>query len=173
VVSICLVVAVSLPAIEALAARVRLGPAFLGAALIGPFFLSAIAVLPQRIPEDWSRFQSRKQAEAGFGQAATFVRSQPGDAMCESLLVCNAAGKPLTWDTFVIGQLVKTGKVDESRILGVLALRGFAVIEIDLKYNESLNAREHVSPEFTSRLLANYQLGLRTADFALFVPRRN
>src|SRR5262249_47712454 len=129
IVSICPIVGLSLPAIEGIAVQVRRCAAFLAVVLIAPF-LSTLAVLPQRLPDDGSRFQSRQQAEASFAAAANFVRSQSGDAMCESLLICNVAGKPITWDPFVIGQLVKTGRVDENRILGVLSNRGFAVIEI-------------------------------------------
>lgn len=172
VISICLIVGLALPDIESVAARLPYPAAFLVVALIAPFFLSSLAVLPQRIPDDWNRFQSRSQMEASFAAAQSFVRGRAGDAMCESLLVCYAAGKPITWDPFVIGQLIQSKKLDDTRVLSVLANRGFSVIEVDLKYNEHLDSREHLSPLFTKQLLASYQLALRTPDFALFVPRQ-
>jgi len=173
IISICLITGLALPDVEAFANALPYPSAFLVVSLTAPFFLSSLAVLPQRIPDDWSRFESRSQAEASFAAAQSFVQRQPGDAMCESLLVCYAAGKPVTWDPFVIGQLVQSKQLDENRVLSVLANQGFSVIEIDLKYNESLNTREHISPSFTKQMLATYQLALRTPDFALFVPRHN
>jgi hypothetical protein len=173
VVSICLIVGLALPDIESAAAKLPYPAAFLAVSLIAPFFLSSLAVLPQRIPDDWNRFQSRSQMEASFAAAQSFVRGRSGDAMCESLLVCYAAGKPITWDPFVIGQLIQSKKLDDNRVLSVLANRGFSVIQIDLKYNELLDSREHISPSFTKQLLASYQLALRTPDFALFVPRHS
>jgi hypothetical protein len=109
--------------------------------------------------------------EASFAAAANFVRAQPGSALCEDLPVCYAAGKPITWDTFVIDQLIQTRRVDEGRVLGVIANRGFAVIELDVRYNQPVTAREHISPGFVKQVLAAYQLATRTPEYALFTPK--
>jgi hypothetical protein len=172
-VSVCLIVGLALPDIELMAGKLPHPAAFLAVCLLFPFFLSPVAIIPQRIPDDWNRFQARSQMEASFAAAQAFVRGRAGDAMCESLLVCYAADKPVTWDPFVIGQLIHSKRLDERRVLSVLANHGFSVIEIDLKYNEQLDSREHISPSFTKQLLASYQLAQRTPDFALFVPRLN
>jgi dolichyl-phosphate-mannose-protein mannosyltransferase len=169
--TICLLAGVLLPEIENLSASVRYPPAFLAVLLMAPFFLGTATVIPQRVPDDWARFQWRSQAEAGFASARNFIRAQPGDALCESLLLCYEAGKPETWDPFVIGQLIQSRQLDERRILAVAATRGFGVIQIDLKYDEPPNAREHISAGFTNQLLATYQLALRTPDFAVFTPK--
>jgi hypothetical protein len=62
--------------------------------------------------------------------ATAVLRSHSGPALCESLLMCFDAGKPLLVDTFNTRQMILTGRMAEADLLAEIAARRFAVIEL-------------------------------------------
>jgi hypothetical protein len=80
--------------------------------LIVPFFLTSLVVLPRRIPADLGHKPDETAlAEAEFTGVSNFIKSRPGPALCETMLLCYAAGKPETYDPFAVDMLVRTGKI--------------------------------------------------------------
>jgi hypothetical protein len=65
-----------------------------------------------------------------FVIATAVLRSHSGPALCESLLMCFDAGKPLLVDTFNTRQMILTGRMAEADLLAEIAARRFAVIEL-------------------------------------------
>ena len=149
----------------------RAGLAFL---LIVPFFLTSLVVLARRLPADFGHSPNEiAQAEAEFTGIGNFVRSQPGPALCESLLVCYAAGKPVTYDPFAADQLIRTGKIPQEQIVQLIARRQFAVIQIDWNSNEPMQPSPRIRfPGPVMRaLFSSYRLALRSGKYAVFTPR--
>jgi 4-amino-4-deoxy-L-arabinose transferase-like glycosyltransferase len=164
-----------LPWLEKMAADSRFPRTALIVLLIVPLFLSSFLVLPQRIPMDLIRNERGKAAlEAEFQNAVQVVRSQPGPALCENLLLCFDAGKPETVDAFAVDQSIKTGHLAEQALLEPVAARRFGVIQIEVGPSETLRpvARHRFSAAFMSQLLANYRLVLRNSRHAIFVPNQ-
>jgi hypothetical protein len=93
--------------------------------------------------------------------------------ICEDLLVCFEAGKPYLFDTFDVYQLVKTGRMDESKVLAMLEDHRFSAIQISYHPNEPVVAaeRSRLSEPFMRKLLATYVPVLRTEDSVLFRAR--
>jgi hypothetical protein len=113
------------------------------------------------------------QRERDFAEAANFVKSQPGPALCESLLVCYAAGKAEEYDAYEVAELIRTGKIPEAAVARLFDERRFKVIQVDVDANQPLEASSH--GRFTdgvfARLLANYRQVARTTNTIILVPR--
>ena len=150
----------------------RYSTLFRTALLVVPFFLTAILLLPRRIPWEESQNKALAQRDAGFATDVQFVRSQPGRVICEDLLVCFEAGKPYVFDAFNVDQLVKTGTLPESQVLQLLASHQFSGIQISFHSNEPVTAapRDRFSANFMRQLLTAYRPVLRTFDSVMFLP---
>jgi hypothetical protein len=142
--------------------------------LIVPPFLSSILVAVQRLPSDLAWYGSGlRTLEAGHARAVEFIRAQPGPALCENLLLCYEAGKPETYDAFAVDQAIRTGRINEGRILQMLASRHWGVVELQIGAGEPIQAapRERFSAAFMNRLLANYRPVGRNSQCVLLVPK--
>ena len=131
-------------------------------------------MLPQRIPSDIARNRLGTPAlEAEFANAVKFVRAQPGPALCENLLLCYEAGKPETYDAFAVDQAIKTGHLQEQRVLQLLADHHYGLVQIEVGQSEALApvARHRFSAAFMAQLLASYRLAARSSRHALFIPK--
>jgi hypothetical protein len=91
----------------------------------------------QRIPATTARLlalheslKAYAEEEEKFGIAKAALRSHPGAALCESLLMCLEAGKPLLVDTFNTRQMILTGRMREAVLLDEIARHRFAVIQL-------------------------------------------
>ena len=171
--SLALIVGLALPEFERLAQGVRFPATYLTFLLIVPYFLTAILVLPRRMPWDEAQYSSLARRNAAFEADVQFLRSQPGPAICEDLMVCYTAGKPYLFDTFNVDELVKTGHMEESRVLAVLDTHRFATIQVSYNANEPIvpAARARFSETFMRRLLETYKPAIRTSDSVIFVAR--
>jgi hypothetical protein len=142
--------------------------------LVVPFFLTSLVVLTRRLPADLGHAPNEiAQNEAEFAGVANFLRARPGPALCETLMLCNAAGKPLTYDPFVVDQLIRTGTITQDKLVQLITSRQYPVIEIDWTANEPMTPAPRLRfPGPAMRALyATYQLSLRTQKYAVFTPR--
>lgn len=141
--------------------------------LVVPFFYTAWILLPQRIPDDTAALRAIPQLERDFAAGADFLRSRPGPALCENLLMCDAAGKKMTYDNFAVEQLVKTGTLPEARLLQMIDAHEYPTIQLDIAAYEPLQAagRQGFSAAFMGELLARYQPVMRTASFTVFAAK--
>lgn len=79
------------------------------------------------------------EEEADFHAATVRLREEPGAALCENLLLCFEAGKPLLLDPFSTNSQILTGRLNEATIVDQIAHHRFAAIE--------LPSRIHPDPE--------------------------
>jgi hypothetical protein len=85
------------------------------------------------LPELWhfgASWQALETQQSEFLAAATWLRAQPGEALCESLLLCFAAGKPLVVDPYGAREEIVTGRAPEAPLLRAIASHRFAVIAL-------------------------------------------
>jgi hypothetical protein len=157
---------------EGLAESAPYPRAMLAGLLILPFFISSFLVLPRRIPYDLVRYDGTPALSKEYETAIAFIRSRPGPALCESLMVCFEAGKPEIYDAFAVDQAIKTGHLDERYVLNLLATRHYSSIVISYNPAEALRpvARQRFSQGFMNQLHQNYHPAYRDSRYAIFVP---
>jgi hypothetical protein len=129
----------------ALAGWRKRAPRGRGAALVGillPLLFAApiLARLERTLPP-LIHFPESRQAiaarQARFLSAAAWLRARPGEALCESLLLCFAAGKPLVVDPYGAREQILTGRVAEAALVRLIAEHRFAVIALPVELREA------------------------------------
>jgi hypothetical protein len=169
-----IIVGLALPGVGQVIEGSRFPRAALTFVLVVPCFLTSLVVLARRLPADLGHNPNEvAQAEAEFTGVSNFLRSQPGPALCESLLLCYAAGKPATYDPFVVDQLMRTGRIPQEQVVQLIARRQFAAIQIDWNANEPMqpSPRTRFPGPVMRALFSGYQLALRNGKYAVFTPR--
>jgi hypothetical protein len=170
--SVAMIGGASLPYAVWLSERVRFRRTLLAVLLCVPFFLGSLTWLGPRLQEDQAMSRSVPLLEQDFANAVEYVKSRPGPALCESLLLCFEAGKPDEFDAFAVDQLVKTGRVRETEILRLLNERHFAVIQLGNTEPIAPDAeRMRFSQAFMATLLKDYQPAMRTSAYTFFTPK--
>jgi hypothetical protein len=141
--------------------------------LLVPCFLAVVVNLPRRIPWDAAQYRAMPRHNADFDAEVALLKSQPGSAMCENLLLCFDGGKPYNYDPFVFEQMIKTGRIQESAILEMLDRHEFGAIQMYYPATEPLRpaARMRFSERFMRELFATYQPAMRNAWSVIFVPK--
>ena len=169
-----IIAGLALPGLQQAIEGTRFPRAALTFLLIVPFFLTSLVVLARRLPADFGHNPNETaQAEAEFTGVSDFIKGQPGPALCESLLLCYAAGKPLTYDPFPVDQLIRTGTIPQEQVVQPIARRQFAVIQIDWNANEPMqpSPRTRFPGPVMRALFSGYRLALRSGKYAVFTPR--
>ncbi|HTX39318.1 MAG TPA: glycosyltransferase family 39 protein [Bryobacteraceae bacterium] len=174
ILALALIAGLLLPAVEKAVQALPWREALLTVLLVVPFFYTSWILLPQRVSDDAAILGAVPQFEKEFAAGADFLRSQPGPALCENLLLCYAAGKPMTYDPFAIDQLVKTGNLPPERLVRLIDAHEYPVIQLDIAAGEPLvpEERQRIPAAFMRELLARYQPVMRTTGFAIFVPKQ-
>ena len=126
-----------------------------------------------RLPADLGHNQTRPHRPRPIRRRQQFSRTQPGPALCEILLLCYAAGKPVAYDPFAADQLIRTGKISQEQLAELIARRQFTAIEIDWNANEPMQPapRLRFPGPVMRALFSGYQLALRSGKYAVFTPR--
>jgi Dolichyl-phosphate-mannose-protein mannosyltransferase len=173
IMGLALVAGLLLPGAEKAVQTLPWRHAVFAALLAVPFFYTSWILLPQRVSDDLAALRAIPQLEREFTAGADFLRSQQGPALCENLLLCYTAGKPMTYDNFAVEQLVKTATVPERRLLQMIDRHEYPTIQLDIAGYEPLQAaaRQGFSAAFMGELLAQYRPVMRTSSFTVFVPK--
>ncbi len=157
--------------------RAIAGPALAAALMLGLFLCVAIRV-PDRLREAHLLGRYMGDDDAGFRAAVDLVKTTPGPALCESLMVCYRAGKPYTFDTYTAIEEIKSHHTDVDASLPLVTSRHFAVIQLDAIPGEATGQpatifrnRSRFTTAFVDALLENYRLVLRTSHYLIFVPK--
>jgi hypothetical protein len=149
-------------------------PAAFAAIVLTAPFVAAIFPVLAAAPANAAQAASAAQRQQEFERLVQFVQSQPGPALCESLLACFEAGKPKLYDAYVVSNLLSTGKLREAEVLALIEQRRFNVIQLDRpETNRPITIQGHsrFSPAFMTRLFTNYREGFSVSGYAAFVPR--
>jgi hypothetical protein len=77
--------------------------------------------------------QALEEREGEFLTAAFRLHSHDGAALCESLLLCFAAGKPLVVDPFNLRSQILTGRTREAFLVDAIAHHRFVVIVLPVE----------------------------------------
>ena len=168
-----MIAALAIPAAERIVLGSRFPRVFFGVLLTLPFFLTSLLVLPRRIPSDLSRYAKEiPESEAEFAYVSKFIKEQPGPAMCETLLLCYAAGKPEEYDSFAVDEALRTGTLPMGEIVELLESRHFRVIQLEFPAAQPMQPTPRIRfpGPFMRMLFAKYKLAFRTKWYAVFTP---
>ena len=113
------------------------------------------------------------QDAADYRADVNYIKSRPGDAICENLLLCFDSGKPLVYDPFWTKELILVGRIQEQTVLNALRSHRYSVIQIDLAQLHALLPleRDRFTRRFMETLLSTYREDRRHASRVFLVPR--
>lgn len=135
--------------------RVTLVITTLAGALMVPFQLHDDIVARRHLPA----------ATAAAQQAIALLAATPGPAICEDLLLCYEAGKPMDFDPYYVRDQILIGRLPESGVLALLAARHYAVIQMDARQEGRF------TPAFLRVLASGYRAVRIGGNYSIFVPR--
>ncbi len=159
------------------------------ALMFGLLFISIMTFVPGQLRRDREMIRGLPAHESEFNSAVDFMKTRPGPALCESLLLCYEAGKPFEYEPYSVRDLLRTGRLHEDEVLQLLRTNHFQTVQIALRSDEadlkewvdlraSLGSNQKESdkerrftPAFMKELLQDYQLSMRTSDMAIFCPK--
>ena len=132
-------------------------------ALMVPFQLRTDLIAASRIPA------ATKAAQLAIMQ----LKSYPGPAICEDLLLCYDAGKPLGYDPYYVRDQILVGRLSQTSILAGLAAHHYAVVQINSTPDIAMLEQRHggrFSKPFLTTLFRQYRPVMINSFFSVFVP---
>ena len=123
-----------------------------------------------------------RRAESEFAAEAHYLAQRPGPAICESLLLCDLAGKPFILDPFNSRQYILAGRLDQHQLIRRIATHEFSVVQLRenicddpktaychiLHYPQKFN---RFTDEFLYAVHRYYRQGWHSRDGVFYVPR--
>jgi hypothetical protein len=126
--------------------------------------------------------ESDQKRQETFLADAKFVSDKQGPAICESLLLCYAAGRPFILDAFNSRQSMLSGRLDQGELIRRIAAHEFAVIQLRADICDDpmtpschiLHYRQKVD-RFTDEVLyaidQYYEVARRSTFGSFYVPK--
>jgi len=108
-------------------------------------------------------------SEKRFDAEVTFLRGQPGPALCECLLRCYYAGKPYIYDPFNATRAVEFGKLDPELIADAIRRRQYGAVQLAGPIGDSCRT-EMFAPPILAALKENYYPAFKNQDGAIYIP---
>jgi hypothetical protein len=93
--------------------------------------LSGVLMIPFQVNNDIAAQLRMPATTKAAQQAIAVLKSTDGPAICEDLLLCYEAGKPIDYDPYYVKDQILIGRVQESRILAMLTAHHYAAIQIN------------------------------------------
>jgi hypothetical protein len=107
----------------------------------------------------------QKQYEA----EVSFLVTQPGPAICESLILCYDAGKPYVLDPFNSARLMRLGKLNSSELVKQIAERKYGAIQTQVPVTQK---RSGPFPDEVFDAIGRYYVAaLKAPNCVIYVPR--
>ncbi len=139
------------------------------AALVVPVLAGAVFV-PFQLDKDLVERRNLPSAAEAAQRTVASLRAADGPAICEDLLLCYEAGKPLDYDPFFVKDQISIGRLKQADLLAMLVSHHYAAIEIDGVAQPRIAARRRFSVAFMRALASEYRL-VSDGVYALFEPR--
>jgi hypothetical protein len=108
-------------------------------------------------------------AQSRFDAEVSFLRAQPGPALCESLLRCYFAGKPYIYDPYNATRMIGLGRLDAKVVIGALRKQAYGAVQISGPI-ESGRRTEMFAPAILAAIEENYQPVLENQDGTIYLP---
>ena len=174
VLSIVLITGVALPLLLRFVEGARFPRTNLTVSLLVPFFLGPIVNIPRRLNEAKAAAIQRAQNEKAFAAVVALLKAQPGQAMCEEPMFCYEAGKPKVFDAFNVGELPKTGHLNETALFQMLDNHEVGAIQLNWATSDPIRPSKprysRFSDAFVRKLFTTYRPAIQTSNALIFIP---
>jgi hypothetical protein len=122
--------------------------------------------------------ENLRAMESRFDDESAFLARQRGPALCESMLLCNFAGKPYLYDPFNASRFIKLGKLDAGVIVSQVQQQKYGAIELSHSVGdeEKLDASSDTVrfvPAILNAVDQNYVPAMQTQDAVIYIPRKS
>lgn len=124
-----------------------------------------------------------EQKDYKFDEIEASLRKQSGPVLCENLLLCFEAGKPLIMDPFIVNSQILANRLDGSVIIDEIHRHRFSLIELAVPIHPDPDQPHLFAPyllnqgRFNEQILTaideSYEPIGSTAGAVLLTPRRN
>ena len=170
-ITLVVITAIAIGDLECQLLGLRCGNLLLFLALTIPS-LGILALLPGTLMDGRDANRQRLRLNTEYRRAVEILRSRPGPALCEDLLLCYDAGKPALYDPYYATSQVRVGRLSERDLLSVIVGSRFATIELNIPAEESLVpiSRIRFSQPVMEAILERYRPVTRGPDFAILIP---
>ena len=136
--------------------------------------LAGALMVPFQLHNDIAAQLRMPAATKAAQQAIALLKSTNGPAICEDLLLCYEAGKPMDYDPYYVKDQILIGRVQESSILAMLIAHHYAAIQMNGVVDPASLAHRksgRFTKPFLRTFLAQYRPVLVTRTYSVFVPR--
>jgi hypothetical protein len=145
---------------------------------LGLTLLFFVVAVPVRVLTP-ARYRALAERAAASRADVAFVAAEPGEALCETSLLCYWALKPFAFDPYLVSEKILGGHLPESAVIETVASGRFRVIQLDHPVPPEIATSGSVSGpirrrgRFTERTLAtiagHYRLARQSANGAFYV----
>ena len=132
--------------------------------------LASVALVPMLIAADLNAWRRLPQQIRDARSTVAVLAAFRGPAICEDLLLCFRAGKPIGVDPFFVHDQIATGRLAEAAILRHLDPGRDTAIEIEGRVDRP-NARRRFTAAFMHRLFAHDRIVSDAGSHTVFEPR--
>jgi hypothetical protein len=141
-------------------------PVILFASLLLPFALSGYFWF-------WNGLREMPEEQKQFDKETSFLRAQPGPAICESLLRCYYAGKPQVFEPFNSTRLVRFHKLDSEEIVENIATHQYGAIQLDRPLESLERPNERFPSDVLDAIGQDYVISVDDPGCAIYVPKNS
>ncbi len=136
--------------------------------------LGLAVTVPFRLIYDIQAQLGLPKATLSARQAIALLDAAKGPAICEDLLLCYEAGKPMDYDPYYVKDQIRIGRVQDASIVALLDAHHYAAIQLggaaDGDWRKRMRGR--FTPAFQRAFLADYRPVLVGRYDLVFVPSR-
>jgi len=118
------------------------------------------------------KIRETRMQEQRFEREVSFLRSQPGPAICQDLLRCYFAGKPHIYDPFNSTSLIKLGKLDAEEIVSKIEKHEYGAIQLSRPAELQSRPNEHFTEPILDAIAKYYVPVLEEPDCTIYVPNQ-
>jgi hypothetical protein len=130
--------------------------------LLGACFLPAGH--PVLHPGAAGKIENLARAERDYTNDLAYVRGIPGPALCEDLLLCYEAGKPLLYEPFNAAEYIRAGRSSAQPVVEDLRAHRYAVLVLERP------ASDRFPPEVRAAVEAHYRVERQSAVRVFLQP---
>jgi 4-amino-4-deoxy-L-arabinose transferase-like glycosyltransferase len=173
VVAVALLAGVAWADIQPALARLHPPAGVVAALLVAAVLLGAAPKVARTLRRSRQQVALLPSQEAALRDGVDYLRNRPGEALCESFLLCYEAGKELLFAPAYIRTRVRMGDIPEKDVLELIRRRRFQTVQLLAAPDEILEPKDRVrfSAAFMSELLEHYRVDQRLAGWAFLVPK--
>ncbi len=150
----------------------RDGSHFFKPALLVISCVTAI-IVPFQVHTDIASQRRLPGSTAAARQAIALLQTLKGPAICEDILLCYEAGKPLDYDPYYVRDQIVIGHEPEAGIVALLQAQHYAAIQADVAIGGAKwHPMQHrFTPKIQQTILAAYRPAIKNLYYLILIPK--